>query len=176
MEELLAFLMAAAVQLSGLPALAERPQVTAMPQQSMMTEICADLREESKPMLAQYDRCAFEPAVQREKCEEPKSELRPYEQCTSQHGLVAAYIIEQHRIVYRDDLNLENDTDNSFIVHEFVHALQDAYYGGWMFANCAGVMAAEREAYAVQQRYLHSRGQLLRVGERLRMVGCEGIR
>jgi len=176
MDELLALLMSAAVQMSGLPALAERPEVTAMPQQSMMIEVCADLREESKWMPAQYDRCAFEPGVRRQKCEELKPELRPYEQCTSQNGLVAAYIIEQHRIVYRDDLNLENDTDNSFIVHEFVHALQDAYYGGWLFANCAGVIAAEQEAYAVQQRYLHSRGQLLRVGDRLRSVGCEGIR
>ncbi len=176
MDELLALLMSAAVQLSGLPALLEQPQVTAMPQQSMMIEICADLREESKRMLAQYDRCAHDPAVRREKCEELKPDPRPYEQCTRQSGLVAAYIIEQHRIVYRDDLNLENDADNSFIVHEFVHALQDAYYGGRLFASCAGVIAAEQEAYAVQQRYLHSRGQLLRVGERLRMVGCEGIR
>ena len=43
------------------------------------------------------------------------------------------------------------------------------------FDTCAGVIAAEREAYSVQQRYLYFRGQMLRVGERLRMVGCEGL-
>ena len=58
---------------------------------------------------------------------------------------------------------------------EFVHALQDAQHGGKMFDTCAGVIAAEREAYSVQQRYLYFRGQMLRVGERLRMVGCEGL-
>ena len=176
MDELLALLMSAAVQLSGLPGVPEQPKVTAMPHREMMLEVCADLQEESKRLLAQYDRCALDPAVKQEKCDEFKPDPRPYEQCTRQSGLVAAYIIEQQRIVYRDDLNLENDADNSFIVHEFVHVLQDAYYGGRLFASCAGVIAAEQEAYAVQQRYLHARGQLLRVGERLRMVGCEGIR
>jgi len=80
---------------------------------------------------------------------------------------VAAYIIEQHWIVYHDDLNLGSDADNSFIVHEFVHALQDAYCAGSLFASCAGVIAAEQEAYAVQPRYLHLSGQLLHAGERL---------
>ena len=39
MDELLAYLMAAAVQLSGLPPLAERPPVTPMPYQKMLVEI-----------------------------------------------------------------------------------------------------------------------------------------
>lgn len=175
MDELLAYLMAAAVQLSGLPALAERPPVTPMPYQKMLLEICADLKEESVRMLAQYDLCTHGQSVADKNCEALKPDPEPYAQCTSQTGLVAAYILEQRRIVYREDLNLENDADNSFIVHEFVHALQDAQHGGKMFDTCAGVIAAEREAYSVQQRYLYFRGQMLRVGERLRMVGCEGL-
>lgn len=175
MDELLTWLFAAAVQFSGLPAVPERPSVTAMPYPAMLEEICADLKENAQRMLAQYDRCALGQGMQRAGCEDYKPDFSPWEQCTHQSGLQAAYIIEQRRIVYRDDLDLRNDADNSFIVHEFVHALQDAAHDGRMFSSCAGVIAAERQAYAVQQKYLRSRGQMLRVGERLRMVGCDGL-
>lgn len=152
---------------NGLPGVPEQPKVAAMPHQEMMGKVCANLQEESKRMLAQYERCALDTAVQHEKCNQFKPDPQPYEQGSHQSGLVAAYTIEQHWIIYHDDLNLGSDADNSFIVHEFVHALHDAYCAGSLFASCAGVIAAEQEAYAVQPRYLHSRGQLLRVGERL---------
>lgn len=176
MDDLLSWLFATAVQLSGLPATETRPPVEAMPYQAMLSEICADLTDESKRLQAQFERCAVDHAMLRRSCDELKPDPRPYEQCTRQTGLMAAYLIGQHRIVYRDDLDLENDSDNSFIVHEFVHALQDRRHNGRLFETCSGVIAAERQAYAVQQRYLRSRGQLLRVGERLRQVRCEDIR
>ena len=76
MDELLAYLMAAAVQLSGLPALAERPPVTPMPYQKMLVEICADLKEESVRMLAQYDLCTHGQSVADKNCEALKPDLK----------------------------------------------------------------------------------------------------
>lgn len=176
MDELLTWLFAAAVQFSGLPPAELQPPVQAMPYPAMLQELCADLQAESARMLAQHDRCTLFHAMQRGYCDELKPDPRPYEQCTHQTGLVAAYIIGEQRIVYRDDLDLRNDADNSFIVHEFVHALQDHQFGSSQFATCAGIIAAERQAYAVQQKYLKSRGQMLRVGERLRFVTCNDLR
>lgn len=176
MDELLSWLFAAAVQLSGLPAMETRPAVTAMPYQALLREICGDLKAESPRLLAEFNRCATTHAMLPAACEPLKPDPRPYQQCTRQQGLMAAYIVDERRIVYRDDLNLDNDIDNSFLVHEFVHALQDHAQRGRLFETCADVIAAERQAYAVQQKYLRARGQLLRVGDRLRWVSCEGIR
>ena len=176
MDELLAWLFATAIQLSGLPATAERPPVAALPYPALLQEVCHDLKADSRRLLAEFDRCAAQHAMRPTVCEGLRPDPRPYEQCTHQRGLMAAYLLEERRIVYRDDLNLDNDADNSFLVHEFVHALQDHARRGRVFDTCADVLAAERQAYAVQQKYLRSRGQLLQVGDRLRWVGCEGIR
>jgi hypothetical protein len=175
MEELLGWLFAAAVQFSGLPALETRPPVKAMPYPDLLQEICSDLRADTGRLLAEFDRCTAQHAMRPTVCDTLKPDPLPYEQCTQQRGLVAAYLLEERRIVYRDDLNLDNDIDNSFLVHEFVHALQDKARGGRLFETCADVIAAERQAYAVQQLYLRSRGQMLRVGDRLRWVSCDGI-
>ncbi|HJV28438.1 MAG TPA: hypothetical protein VJ673_22360 [Aromatoleum sp.] len=176
MDELLSLLFAAAVELSGLPAMEARPPVQAMPYRDLLQEICSDLKTDARQLLAAFDDCTTQHAMWPAVCEEPDLDSSRYERCTGQQGLVAAYIVEQGRIVYRDDLSLDNDIDNSFLVHEFVHALQDGASSGHPFDTCADVMAAERQAYAVQQAYLRSRGQMLRVGDRLRWVGCEGVR
>lgn len=175
MDELLASLLAAAIQFSGLPPIETLPPVQAMPYQAMLVEICADERAEVPMLLAQYRQCADQHRMMTAVCDGLKDEADRQKQCTQQHGLVAAYLIEQRRIVYRNDLDLDNDSDNSFLVHEFVHALQSQYFGDQMFETCHGVMAAEKQAYAAQQKYLHSRSQLLRVGDRLRFVTCRDI-
>ncbi len=175
MDELLASLLAAAIHFSGFPPTVAGPPVQAMPYQEMLLDICADEKAEVPMLLAQYRQCAERHQMMATVCDELKSETQRYEQCTQQSGLVAAYIIEQHRIVYRDDLNLDNDADNSFLVHEYVHALQSRFFGDQLFESCQGVIAAEKQAYAAQQKYLRSRGQLLRVGDRLRMVSCRDI-
>ena len=175
MDELLASLLAAAIHFSGLPPIEAGPPVQAMPYQEMLLDICADEKAEVPMLLAQYRQCAESHRMMMTVCDELKSETQRYDQCTQQSGLVAAYIIEQRRIVYRDDLNLDNDTDNSFLVHEYVHALQSRFFGDQLFETCQGVIAAEKQAYAAQQRYLRSRGQLLRVGDRLRLVSCRDI-
>lgn len=175
MDELLASLLAAAIQFSGLPPIETLPPVKAMPYQAMLVEICADERAEVPMLLAQYRQCAEQHRMMATVCDGLKFEADRQDQCTQQSGLVAAYLIEQRRIVYRDDLDLDNDADNSFLVHEYVHALQSQYYGERVFETCQGVMAAEKQAYATQQKYLHSRGELLRVGDRLRLVTCRDI-
>lgn len=172
MDELFGFLFAAAVQFSGLPAIDGWPPVQAMPYEEMLQEICADLEDDLPRLEAQHEGCIHSHRMLPAACDGLEHEARKYERCTGQKGLMAAYIIEQRRIVYRDELDLGNDADNSFVVHEFVHALQQHHYGDRMFETCQGIMAMERQAYAAQQAYLKSRGQLLRVGERLRFVGC----
>lgn len=175
MDEMLGLLFAAAVRFSGLPALEVPPPVQAMAYPSMLLAVCADLKAEIPALRKRYDQCARAHRMQPSACDEIRSEMGHYDRCTRQHGLVAAYLIEERKIVYRAELNLEDDTDNSFIVHEYVHALQSQHYGDQMFATCEGVRAAEQEAYDAQQKYLQSRGQLLRVGERLRFVSCRDM-
>ncbi|HXE40962.1 MAG TPA: hypothetical protein VN639_21040 [Azonexus sp.] len=175
MDELLASLLAAAIQFSGLPPVETLPPVQAMPYQAMLNEICADERADVPMLLAQYRQCTERHRMMTTVCDGLKVEADRHDQCTQQRGLVAAYLIEQGRIVYRNDLDLDNDTDNSFLVHEYVHALQSQYFGKQVFETCQGVMTAEKQAYAVQQKYLRSRSQLLRVGDRLRLVTCRDI-
>lgn len=175
MDELLGILFAAAVQFSGLPAIDGLPPVQAMPYGQMLRAVCADLKDDVPQLQQQYERCTKSHRMMPSACSALGDEAGKYERCTHQRGLVAAYIIEEQRIVYRDDLDLDNDSDNSFIVHEFVHALQRQHFGDHMFDTCQGVMALERQAYGAQQNYLKSRGQLLRVGDRLRYVTCNDV-
>lgn len=176
MEELLAWLFMTAIQLSGLPAMAERPEVTAIPYPALLREVCGDVQAESRRLLAEYDRCTASHVMRPAVCDHLRTAAKSYAQCTRQRGLMAAYLVDTRRIIYRDDLNLDNDIDNSFIVHEFVHALQDHAQRRPLFDTCADTLAAERQAYAVQQAYLRSRGKMLRVGERLRQIGCDDLR
>lgn len=175
MDDLLGVLFAAAVQFSGLPAIDGLPPVQALPYEKLLHEVCADLEEDISQQQVEYQSCIDTHRMLPSSCGGLAYQVGKYERCTHQHGLVAAYIIEQHKIVYRNSLDLGDDTDNSFIVHEFVHALQRHYFGSQVFETCRGVVAMERQAYQAQQRYLESRGQMLRVGERLRFVTCSDV-
>lgn len=88
-------------------------------------------------------------------------------------SLVAAYDTVGRRIVYRASFDLRDPTDQSFIVHELVHWLQQLERGEAIEASCQLVLAAEREAYAVQNQYLTRFGQSRRVGEMLRFTYCD---
>lgn len=171
MDDLLQVLFAAAVELSGLPEMAERPAVDALPHAEMMRAVCAELKPPAKAWALPEQ---LVPVQLADHALSPLATKR-YDTCLAQRGLVAAYLPGQFRIVHRESLDLADDADNSFIVHEFVHALQEHQQGERLFDTCSHVLANEREAYAVQQQYLRSRGQLLRVGERLRLVTCENI-
>ena len=87
-------------------------------------------------------------------------------------GIVAAYDTTRRRIVYRMSLDMRDPTDQSFIVHELMHWLQHLQRGHDLERSCESVLVAEREAYAVQSRYLERFKQWQRVGEILRFTFC----
>lgn len=87
-------------------------------------------------------------------------------------GLVAAYEPSRQRIIYRATLDMRLAFDRSFIVHELVHWLQHRDGQAHAGAGCRAVMAAEREAYAAQNRYLHHHKVGRRMGGVLKFVGC----
>lgn len=175
MEDLLASLFSAAVLLSGLPAGGSPPPVAGLPYRRMLEELCAPLREGARSARAARVRCVRDHSMRPQICDQEFPPADPHARCMGQRGLVAAYVIGDGRIVYRDDLDLRHDADNSFIVHEFVHALQDRASGGHAFDSCSATLEAERQAYRVQRDYLRARGQMMRVGERLREVHCEDL-
>lgn len=86
--------------------------------------------------------------------------------------LAAFYHTDTNRIAVLNTLDMENDTDNSFLVHELVHALQFRSRGDAIFATCPAARETEREAYAVQNAYLKRQGQFARFGEGLRFWTC----
>jgi hypothetical protein len=83
----------------------------------------------------------------------------------------AAYDPVGVRVIYRATLDLKDTLDRSFIVHEVVHWLQHQS-GQAPDESCEGQFKAEREAYAVQNRYLthYQRGR--RVGGALAAMAC----
>ncbi len=87
-------------------------------------------------------------------------------------GLVAVYDTDLRRILYVNTLDMSDPTDQSFIVHELVHALQHQQRGDALHASCAAVVESERQAYAVQNRYLTEFRQWQRVGEVVRFMHC----
>jgi hypothetical protein len=88
-------------------------------------------------------------------------------------SLMAVYDTDRQEVLYRDSLDLRDETDQSFVVHEFVHHLQHQREGDGLFEDCARVVAAETQAYAAQNRYLAYFRQWRRVGEMLRFMHCQ---
>lgn len=88
-------------------------------------------------------------------------------------GLVAVYDTERREVLHQDSLDLRDETDQSFIVHEFVHHLQHLAQGDTLFDGCDAVLRAETAAYAAQNRYLAHFKQWRRVGEVLRFTHCD---
>jgi hypothetical protein len=89
-------------------------------------------------------------------------------------GMVAIFDTDRYQILIRDNLDLDNPSDNSFLLHELVHVLQYKAKGDEIFADCPSTMKTETEAYKVQNRYLGLEGQFLRVGDALAFMTCAG--
>jgi hypothetical protein len=89
--------------------------------------------------------------------------------------LIAVYDTDRTEILYRNTLDLRDETDQSYIVHELVHYLQHRRDGDALFSDCPRVMQAETEAYAAQNRYLAHFKQWRRVGEILRFTHCQDM-
>jgi hypothetical protein len=89
-------------------------------------------------------------------------------------SIVAVFETDSYVIYLRDDLDLDNPSDNSFLVHELVHVLQHRAQGDDIFADCERTLQTETEAYRAQNRYLKREGQFLRVGAALAFMACSG--
>ncbi|HEX6829259.1 MAG TPA: hypothetical protein VF104_09790 [Burkholderiales bacterium] len=137
--DLLAYLLAAAVRLSGYPAISleELPIILRLPP--------AELAAHSCPKQSQ--------------------------QCA---GVAAAFEPGEYVIYLRDNLDLEDTADNSFLVHELVHVLQWKRDGDAVFGDCERALDTEREAYRVQNAYLKRDGRLARYGHALLFASCSG--
>lgn len=84
----------------------------------------------------------------------------------------AAYDTQRREILIRDTADLGDAMVRSFLVHEGVHWLQHRERGFANDVGCRAVIAAEREAYAVQRRYLESRVSMIRLPRQLPGLLC----
>lgn len=91
-------------------------------------------------------------------------------------AIVALFDTDHYRILYLNQLDLDNPTDNSFLMHELVHVLQYHQKGEAIYADCTTTLGTEAAAYRAQNAYLRREGQLMRVGEVLRFTTCAGDR
>ena len=87
-------------------------------------------------------------------------------------NLVAMYDHVGKRILLRDDLDLNNSADNSFLVHELVHVLEHRVKRARFQSNCIETLRSERQAYRVQNAYLREQGKLERHGYMLSQMAC----
>jgi hypothetical protein len=135
--DLLAYLLAAALRLSGYPAIAleELPPILRLPPAELAAHTCPTRSEQCARIAA-----AFEPA--------------------------------EYVIYLRDNLDLEDPVDNSFLLHELVHVLQWKRDGDAVFEGCERALETEREAYRVQNAYLKGEGRLPRFGHALMFASC----
>ncbi|HEY6898010.1 MAG TPA: DUF6647 family protein [Rhodocyclaceae bacterium] len=87
-------------------------------------------------------------------------------------NLAALFDSQNQRILISNRLDPADPADNSFLVHEFVHVLQYRQLGESYSEGCEATLAAEREAYRVQNAYLRRAGRLERYGDRLTFMAC----
>ena len=78
-------------------------------------------------------------------------------------------------VIYVDDrLDIDNDLFHSSIVlHEIVHWLQG--HAGTLLLGCAQSIAAEREAYHIQQQFLNAYGSYHPTGTVVPMMRCTPV-
>lgn len=136
-HELLAFLLAAAAQSSGYPAI---PVDALPPVRYLKVNDIAALVCPQRP----------------ENCQ----------------GIAALFETEGYEILIRNDFDLDNPADNSFLLHELVHVLQWKASGDAIFESCAATLRTENEAYRAQNAYLKREGQFLRFGEMAMFATC----
>jgi hypothetical protein len=86
--------------------------------------------------------------------------------------IVALFDADRYRIVYLDTLDLQDAEDNSFLLHEIVHALQYRQRGAAMYADCEALLATEAQAYRAQNAYLRREGRLMQFGDVLQATTC----
>ncbi|MDP2561907.1 hypothetical protein [Psychrobium sp. 1_MG-2023] len=89
-------------------------------------------------------------------------------------NLMGAYDTQAKRILLLSSLvPIEEEISASFLVHEFMHALQnEKRTDDEMFGDCSRLKHSEQEAYHVQNAFLKSQGVLFTAGSGLRMMFC----
>jgi hypothetical protein len=92
--------------------------------------------------------------------------------CKNHPSIAGVFLPTTYEIVLLDSFDFDhNETDASFLVHELVHALQFNQNSD-LTATCESTLAAEKQAYQVQNSYLSHHGQLYRAGDVLRFMSC----
>ena len=93
--------------------------------------------------------------------------------CEGRSCKVLGWYPGEGNVVYLDDRmdTEENLFHTSIALHEVVHWVQGVE--GHLTQDCANSMAAEREAYAIQQEFLTAYGEYYPVGSVLPMIGCK---
>lgn len=136
-SSLVAFLLAAAIRITGLPAMPveELPSFVALSAREMERQICPDAGNGCRGIVAYFDPL-------------------------------------HRRILYRDNLDLDQPLDHSYLLHEIVHVLQHRQSGNAMYADCYALLQTEGQAYRAQNVYLRAMGQLAYVGGMLSRVSC----
>lgn len=69
-------------------------------------------------------------------------------------GIAALFETDSYEILIRNDFDLDNTADNSFLLHELVHVLQWKARGDAIFEDCSTALRTEIEAYRAQNAYL----------------------
>lgn len=90
-------------------------------------------------------------------------------------NIVALFDSDHYRILVSDQLDMQDSSDNSFLLHELVHVLQFRKNGNSSFATCEDTLRSEREAYRVQNLYLQRQGKLERYGGMLTHASCSAV-
>lgn len=138
-------LLAVAIQMSGYPPI-DLPDTRVLPYGAMMIVACSGIPDRHT------------------------DETR--EACESRRGLASVFVMQTQRVVISDRLDIETVVGASFVIHEFVHALQYAARGDVLYDTCEHLYETEREAYKVQQRYLTENGVMMQVGRELKYLRC----
>lgn len=138
-------LLAVAIQMSGYPPI-PLPYTKVLPYKAMMIAACSGIPDRHV------------------------DETR--EACESRRRIASAFVMETQRVLISDRLDIESVAGASFVIHEFVHALQYAAKGAAMYDTCEHLYETEREAYHVQQRYLTENGVMMQVGRELKYLRC----
>lgn len=88
--------------------------------------------------------------------------------------LVGAYDTGAKRILLHNDFVPEEDTISaSFLLHEFIHALQNETISDeYMVGTCSCLRRMEQEAYDAQNAFLRAEGAFFRAGIGMRMMVC----
>ena len=138
-------LFALAIHMSGYPPI-EQPYTKVLPYKAMMIVACSGIPDRDK------------------------DETR--EACESRRGLASVFVMQTQRVLISDRLDIDSIVGQSFVLHEYVHALQYAAKGAALYDTCEHLYQTESEAYRIQQKFLTENSVMMQVGRELKYLRC----